>query len=251
MEDKIKHAQLSGIPLGEELESYNGARDKLSQLNERIEGLQAQVEVTQGEISALKEKRLKSLSAGRDPIGIQKQIDDKQAEILKFEGWIGDLNQLIAEAEAKLKDTESTLANFIGKELLRCSAEVNRQFEEVVQQRRAIGDVTTDGVIDTQLPWENSASRVCVCEICRQDIAILNHEKVGLPITGGMFDSIIAGGNAPFPTVEEGLKEVEIQHFHCQYCNNLPWMEKNKVLTNAGFYVVEAEEPESEESEAA
>lgn len=72
---------------------------------------------------------------------------------------------------------------------------------------------------------------IVICQICRTDIAETSPERLGLPLIGNMFWPHRTGFPPPFLANDwEDLK--------CRYCGKRPFIDRDKIYTHEGMYLV-------------
>ena len=144
---------------------------------------------------------------------------------------LAEIGKLEAAAKSSLAKVEEELADFTGACLFEGRAEMKRQLELAMEERGQSANRT--GIPQSTRPQTNSKSGVGVCEICREDIAIFDVDKICVPLTAADFKGMPRHGYPPFPPAATNF-----EFFHCPICRRRPWSEHNLILTNMGYFCV-------------
>ena len=82
-----------------------------------------------------------------------------------------------------------------------------------------------------------SEERHLLCEKCRTDLAIIDEDKIGMPITAAMFKPKRNHTATPWPS------NFQWSEIICPMCGYRPFQLPNRVFTDKGYLDLEYQEP--------
>ena len=114
--------------------------------------------------------------------------------------------------------------------------EMLRQLDEfMINYSRVVTAAT--GQVELPPVKKSSKSLICSCCICKQEICQLIPEKIDLPLTAVMFCILNQRNDLPGPFPPGSIVDHDSI---CPVCGNRNfWFVRDRVLTNAGFRMVE------------
>ena len=234
-----QEAMLSGIvfpePQTKELERLRFAQRANQEQVEKLEREQAKLEAQIEEIDADSQESL-NVKSRFAQLFKKGEAARKKVDLIKEQ--ISQLHRKGENLDGQIRDLFSEIEKHLRAELSRKHQEMTRQVERVVVER---AKNRGERIPSSSPPEVQSDSRIAVCEICRQKIGIFAPENICQPVTANHFVSL-HGNEQPFPPGAEFL------HFFCPACGARPWNEPDKVLTNAGYFVVPSEKSHEDKS---
>jgi hypothetical protein len=224
-----KKAELSGIKIPKSLiKLRQKAQTELDQLKVRIADLREKVENL--DPSLLQEEETRLVASSKDTGKIREKISLIKQERDDATSLLSRLEGLIPEFETKV--TEPDLEGYCNQEFIKQRAEMEIQLDRVLKERAESAASSRDG-FHSSPPAKQSKSRIAVCECCKNPIGVFDPETICLPIKGCHFEKLPRFDYDPF------LQAADLPFFKCPTCGRVPFMERDKILTSAGYFAVD------------
>jgi hypothetical protein len=231
--DQLEYAKLSGVEIPKDLlKVVAEAQGRLSDIREKLAGLESERAALETEISDLLGEEAAAMVKGDSDskkLSVKRQKGEQRCAEIGL--LLAEIEKLEAAAKSSLAKVEEDLAGFINTCLFEGRTEMKRQLELAMEERGRSANRT--GIPKSTRPQTNSKSAVGVCEICREDIAIFDVERIRVPLTAADFKGMPRHGYPPFPPAATNF-----EFFHCPICRRRPWSEHNLILTNMGYFCV-------------
>lgn len=229
----FQQAMLSGIqfPEQEGLE-LEGIRKNQNEIQQRITALESEKADIRLKVDQLREDfRAANLEDSGGLAKIERDIEAFERKLAFKQEQVTQLTDHLQSFDDKIKGLMGRIETYLRGELTKGRQEMQRQLDTVTFERGRQLGTSTDGYLHTSPPEAQSPSRIAVCEVCRQNIGLFDPVKICQPVTATDFANL-HGGDQPFPP------GAYILDFHCPGCGNRPWAERDKILTNMGFFAV-------------
>jgi hypothetical protein len=246
MQRDLEYARLSGVSIPEALlTAVDDARTKLSNIISKKGELAGRKVAAQERIKESIRLEAGSLIGGDADGKLPKRRQKAEADLAGASALLNEMLKFERKAENELEQAEQVLQSFISDRLAEGRRCMVAHLDIVMAERaRQLSNLRVGEVVRSSRPARNARSRIAVCEVCKQDIGIIDTEKISLPIRAEHFEKLARDDYPPFPP------HATIEHFTCPRCRKKPWWEHDRILTNAGFYVVDShEEPQGKKEE--
>lgn len=227
----IEHGKLSGITIDKDAgQTFQEATKVNRNLKAKVNTLKEQRQELDN--SDVEKSAASKIAEGASLSQVQSLITSKVNKLNSLTELILALETAeIPKTEQVLAGAESALQRSINTELMEARKEMERQFEDTIMERVKLLNESRTGIVNTTPPAKQSESRICVCESCKQEIAVIG-KNIVRPVNGTMFLPLGRQDLPPF------IPQAEIEFFKCKNCGKRPFGEFGKILTNAGYFVV-------------
>lgn len=228
-----RFAELSGIKIPAKLLSAE------TELTAKVGRLKAQLQKARSDLEGYTNEAFEALRDEATLAGLEGK-DTKKLN-MRLEMWPTMKNNVaeqihiaeltIPKFETQAAEATAAVDHYLRDALDECRSEMQRQFDRATEER--VTSSSENGYYRSSPPKKQSKSRLAVCEKCLEPVALFDPETIKQPVTGEDFERLDAGFDAPPFAHILGILE-----FKCPRCSGMPFLEKDRILTTAGYFAV-------------